>query len=183
MIKNVIIGISGGIAAYKAIDLVSKLKKRSFEIKVILTRHASEFVRELPLSVLSKNRVYSEMFSKHHIYSFDTDHIELSKWGDIIIIYPATASLIGKIYSGIADDLLLTVIMAMANKQKLICPAMNTSMYENVIVQRNIQYLKSLESYSFIDPAEKLLACGDHGKGALCEPEEVIDYLNNISTG
>lgn len=178
MIKNILLGVTGGIAAYKAIELVSGLKKQNYDIKTILTPHALEFVKELPFRVLSKNRVYSKMFDLQ--ISYDTDHIELSKWGDILIIYPATANIIGKIYAGIADDLLSTIIMTLFDKKKLICPAMNTKMYENPIVQRNINYLKSQNNYYFIDPVEKKLACGDIGKGALCSPESVINMLKDL---
>lgn len=177
MVKNIILGVTGCIAAYKAIDLTSHLKKQGFQIKTILTQNACEFVRAMPFMVLSKNKVYKSMFNPD--MSFDTDHIELAKWGDTIVIYPATANIIGKIYSGISDDLLSTVIMAMPFKKKIICPAMNTRMYENPIVSRNIKYLKSLDTYVFIGPVEKTLACGDRGMGALCPPEDIIQALNN----
>ncbi len=178
MIRRIIIGVTGGIAAYKSIDMTSLLKKEGFEIKVILTRNAMEFVRELTFHVLSKNRVYTEMFNSE--LSVDTDHIELAKWGDIMLIYPATANIIGKIYCGIADDLLSTVVLAMPGKYKIICPAMNTNMWENPVVQRNIDYISSLDSYHFIDPVSKKLACGDIGKGALCEPRKVLGLIQKL---
>lgn len=181
MKKNIILGVTGGIASYKAIELTSLLKKENYDVRAILTRNALEFIKELPFRVLSKNRVYTAMFDP--LMSYDTDHIELAKWADIMVIYPATASILGKIYAGIADDLLSTVVFAMPEKIKIICPSMNTQMLENPILSRNIDYLASLNTYHFIEPVTKRLACGDVGKGGLCEARTVADYIKSLEAG
>ena len=171
----VVLGVTGGIAAYKAADLVSRLKKADFEVHVILTKHGREFVTETTFQSLSQNPVYMDMFD---IPQWNTEHISLAKRADIFVVAPATANIIGKVNSGIADDLLSTTIMA-TKAPVLFAPAMNTNMYENPIVQRNIASLKDL-GYNFIEPNEGRLACGDVGKGKMSEPIEILERIEEI---
>jgi phosphopantothenoylcysteine decarboxylase/phosphopantothenate--cysteine ligase len=171
--KNVIIGVCGGIAAYKAADLVSRLKKQDANVDVIMTENATKFVSPLTFQTLANNPVYIDMFAepKH----FDVEHISLAKKADVFIIAPATANIIGKIANGIADDLLTTTIMATRAKV-IFAPAMNTNMYLNPIVQKNMDYLRKL-GYEFIEPGTGLLACKDYGPGRMAEPADIVEYV------
>ena len=171
--KNIIVGVSGGIAAYKACDVVSKLKKQGFEIDVIMTKNAQEFVSPLTFQTLSNRKVVTDMFERPS--DWNVEHIELAKKADVFVIVPATANIIGKIANGIADDMLTTTIMATEAK-KVIVPAMNTKMYHNPIVQENIMKLKR-HGYYFIEPVSGLLACGDNGKGKMEEPGVIVEEL------
>lgn len=173
--KNIVLGVTGGIAAYKAADLVSKLNKQHANVEVIMTESATKFVTPLTFQTMSMNRVHTEMFGL--IESYDVEHISLAQKADVIIIAPATANTIGKIANGIADNLLTTV--AMASKAKLIfAPAMNTTMYNSIIVQENIKKLKDL-GHEFINPGVGILACGDYGAGKMAEPDDIVDYVIN----
>ncbi len=171
--KNIVVGVSGGIAAYKACDVVSKLKKQGFEIDVIMTKNAQEFVSPLTFQTLSNRKVVTDMFERPS--DWNVEHIELAKKADVFVIVPATANIIGKIANGIADDMLTTTIMATEAK-KVIVPAMNTKMYHNPIVQENIMKLKR-HGYYFIEPVSGLLACGDTGKGKMEEPGVIVEEL------
>lgn len=167
--KNIVIGVTGGIAAYKACELVSRLKKLNANIDVIMTSAAAEFVTPLTFQTLSLNQVAVDMFKAPKVW--EVEHIALAKKADLFVIAPATASIIGKVAHGIADDMLSTTIMA-TKATVLFSPSMNTQMYENPIVQKNINDLKSL-GYLFIEPGEGRLACGDIGKGKMAEPEVI----------
>lgn len=171
--KHVVIGVTGGIAVYKVVDVVSRLKKLGAEITVLMTKHATEFVTPLTFRSLSLNYVVVDMFEEPK--SWNVEHIEIAKRGDVFLIAPATANVIGKISSGIADDMLTTVVMA-TKSPVFIAPAMNTGMYTNPIVQRNIEDLKNL-GYKFIKPDAGRLACGDIGEGKLAQPERIVDEL------
>lgn len=177
--KTVVIGVSGGIAAYKACDIVSRLKKLNANVHVIMTKGATEFVTPLTFQSLSQNYVISDMFEEPK--TWDVEHISLAKKADVFLIAPATANVIGKIANGICDDMLTTTVMATTGKV-LIAPAMNTNMYKNPILQRNINTLKEL-GYNFINPESGRLACGDEGEGKLASPEVivngVVELLNN----
>lgn len=177
--KTVVIGVSGGIAAYKACDVVSRLKKLNANVHVIMTKSATEFVTPLTFQSLSQNYVVSDMFEEPK--TWDVEHISLAKKADVFLIAPATANVIGKVANGICDDMLTTTVMATTGKV-LIAPAMNTNMYKNPILQRNINILKEL-GYNFVNPESGRLACGDMGEGKLASPEiivnAVIDLLNN----
>ena len=168
--KTVVIGVSGGIAVYKVCDVVSRLKKLSANVHVIMTKSAAEFVTPLTFQSLSQNYVVSDMFEEPK--TWDVEHISLAKKADVFLIAPATANIIGKMACGISDDMLSTTVMATKGKV-LIAPAMNTNMYENPIVQRNIETLKAL-NYEFIEPESGRLACGDIGKGKLATPENIV---------
>ena len=176
--KTVVIGISGGIAAYKACDVVSKLKKLNANIHVIMTKSATEFVKPLTFQSLSQNYVVEDMFEEPK--TWEVEHISLAKKADLFLIVPASANVIGKIANGIADDMLTTTVMA-TKAQVLIAPAMNTNMYENPIVQKNIQTLKSF-GYKFIEPESGRLACGDIGTGKLANPDIIVEeVLTNLT--
>lgn len=177
--RCVCIGVSGGIAAYKALDIVSALRKKDIDVRVIMTESATKFVTPLTFQSLSQNMVATDMFAEPK--AFEIQHISLAKRADIFLVAPATANIIGKVANGIADDMLSTTIMA--TKAKVIfAPAMNTNMYENKIVQSNIEKLTCL-GYEFIEPASGRLACGDEGRGKLADVntivEKVLDALEN----
>ena len=173
MAKTVVLGVSGGIAAYKACDIVSKLRKEDINVNVIMTNHAAEFVSALTFQSLSQNSVAVDMFDQAE--NWDIEHISLAKKADVFLIAPATANIIGKIANGIADDMLSTTVMA-TKAPVLIAPAMNTNMYENTITQTNISKLKSLD-YKFIEPRYGRLACGDIGQGKLADTDLIVDSV------
>ncbi|MCL2703807.1 MAG: bifunctional phosphopantothenoylcysteine decarboxylase/phosphopantothenate--cysteine ligase CoaBC [Defluviitaleaceae bacterium] len=169
--KTVVLGVTGSIAAYKAADIISHLTKKGCDVNVIMTKAAAKFITPLTFQTLTKNKVYVDMFEE--IAYGDVRHISLAQRADCFVIAPATANIIGKIASGIADDMLSTVVMAVQNKPVIICPAMNTAMYENAVTQRNINKLREY-GYQFVEPKESLLACGDVGKGALADISDII---------
>lgn len=172
---NIVLGVTGSIAAYKAADIISRLKKQGHEVDVILTESGSRIITPITLQTLSKNKVYMDMFEE--ITPKEVKHISLAEKADLMLIAPATANIIGKIANGIADDFLSTVVMAAANTTDIyIAPAMNTNMYENPIVQANIEKLRSY-SYRFIEPKESLLACGTVGKGAMADVDDIIKVI------
>ncbi|MFA5577129.1 MAG: bifunctional phosphopantothenoylcysteine decarboxylase/phosphopantothenate--cysteine ligase CoaBC [Tissierellaceae bacterium] len=171
--KTIILGVTGGIAAYKAADLVSRLKKKNANVEVIMTDGARNFVTPLTFQTMSGNIVHTKMFNE--IIDYDVEHISLAQKADIILIAPATANTIGKIANGIADNLLTTVVMA-SDKKVIFAPAMNTKMYQNPIYRENMEKLKDL-GYEFIQPAMGKLACGDFGEGKMAEPADIVDYL------
>ena len=171
--KRVVIGVTGGIAVYKALDIISALRKQDVEIKVIMTESAKQFVTPLAFQSLSQNMVITDMFAEPK--AWEIQHIALAQWADIMLIAPATANIIGKVANGIADDMLSTSIMATEAKV-IFAPAMNTKMYENKIVQDNINKLKGY-GYSFIEPASGRLACGDIGKGKLANVSDIVDRV------
>ena len=173
MSRNIVVGVTGGIACYKAADLVSRLKKEDIEIDVIMTKNACEFVSPLTFRTLSKNPVVTDTFATPEAWK--VGHVALAEKADIMLIAPATANVIGKVASGIADDMLTTTIMA--SKAKIVfAPAMNVNMYENPILQANIEKLKSY-GYYFIEPGSGMLACGYEGKGRMAEPAEIVEYV------
>ncbi|HFD2044531.1 TPA: bifunctional phosphopantothenoylcysteine decarboxylase/phosphopantothenate--cysteine ligase CoaBC [Clostridium perfringens] len=169
--KCVVVGVSGGVAVYKALDVISRLRKKDVEVHVIMTKSATEFVTPLSFQSLSQNMVITDMFAEPK--AWEIQHISLAKKADLMLIVPATANIIGKVANGIADDMLSTTIMA-TKAPVVFCPAMNTNMYENPIVQRNISLLKEL-GYEFIEPASGRLACGDEGKGKLKDTEIIAE--------
>ncbi|MCK4858610.1 MAG: bifunctional phosphopantothenoylcysteine decarboxylase/phosphopantothenate--cysteine ligase CoaBC [candidate division Zixibacteria bacterium] len=174
-LKNhkILLGISGGIAAYKSCLLIRLLVKAGAEVKVVLTKAGAQFVTKTTLETLSGNPVACEMFPPAQFVG--THHISYAEWADLIVLAPATANLIGKIANGIADDLLTTLVMA-KQSAVMIAPAMNTEMYNNPIVQENIAKLKE-RGYLFLAPASGELACGSEGVGRLAEPEEIFTTI------
>ncbi len=172
--KHVVIGVCGGVAAYKACDLVSKLSKKNYEIKVVLTQNAQEFVRPIIFESLSKNKCEVSLFDETN--EDPIAHITLAKWADIMVLVPATANVIAKVVHGIADDIVTTTFLACFRK-KLICPAMNVHMYENEVTQRNIKLAKEL-GYHFVEPVVGHLACNDTGKGKLADVEDIVKAID-----
>ena len=173
--KHIIVAVSAGIAAYKAIEVVSRLRKKGAEVKVVMTQNATHIASPLTFGEISGHPVALDMFEQVH--QWDVEHIALATWADAYVVVPATANVIGKIYAGIADDMLTTTIMA-TTAPKYLCPAMNTEMYNNPITQRNLEGLRSL-GYHIMDPAEGWLACGITGVGRLPEPEAIVDWLES----
>ena len=171
--RCVVLGVTGGIAVYKALDVISALRKKDVDVRVIMTKSATEFVTPLTFQSMSQNIVTTDMFAEPK--AWEIQHISLAKRADVFLVAPATANIIGKVANGIADDMLSTTIMA--TKAKVVfAPAMNTNMYENPIVQENIAKLKKL-GYEFIEPASGRLACGDEGKGKLAPVSDIVDKV------
>lgn len=171
--KNIVLGVSGGIAAYKSAELLRLIKKQDANARVIMTKNASAFVGALTFEALSGNPVCTDLFEKGNNSSIR--HIEWAKEADAVVVAPATANLIGKLAGGIADDALSTFLLAVTCPV-MICPSMNTNMYEKVSVQRNLNTLKE-DGYFIVEPSEGELACGTTGQGRLPEPEEILDRL------
>lgn len=171
--KSIIIGVSGGIAAYKTAYLVSALSKTEAEVNVIMTENACEFISPLVFETLTGNKCYVDTFDRN--FKFDVEHISLAKKADIFMIAPATANVIAKIANGIADDMLTTTFLASKCK-KIVSPAMNTAMFENQITQDNIAKLKKY-GIDVVEPQNGLLACGDTGAGKMPEPDFLFDVI------
>lgn len=174
MSKCVVIGVTGGIAVYKALDIISALRKKDIEVHVIMTESASKFVNPLTFQSISQNLVVTDMFAEPK--AWEIQHISLAQKADLMLIAPATANIIGKVANGIADDMLSTTIMAAAKAKVIFAPAMNTNMYQNRIVQGNIEKLKSY-GYEFIEPASGRLACGDIGVGKLADVNTIVERV------
>lgn len=171
--KSIIIGVSGGIAAYKTAYLVSALSKTEADVNVIMTDNACEFISPLVFETLTGNKCYVDTFDRN--FKFDVEHISLAKKADIFMIAPATANVIAKIANGIADDMLTTTFLASKCK-KIVSPAMNTAMFENQITQDNIAKLKKY-GIGVVEPQNGLLACGDTGAGKMPEPDFLFDVI------
>lgn len=171
--KTVLLGVTGGIAAYKAAALCSMLVKQHASVEVVMTKNATEFVTPLTFEQLSGNRVSVDTFDRNFVHQ--VEHISLAKRADIVIIAPATANVIAKLAHGIADDMLTTTVLA-CTCPKLVAPAMNTNMYQSRITQDNIADLRRY-GFEVIEPASGRLACGDAGKGKLPEPEELMWHI------
>lgn len=178
MRKSVVIGVTGGIAAYKALEVVSALVKRNIEVNVIMTKSATEFVRPLSFETLSQNPVTVDTFER--TATWEVEHVALAKKADCFLIVPATANIIGKMAHGIADDMLSTTLLA-TRAPILIAPAMNTAMYENVAVQENMEILKK-RGMRIVEPLEGRLACGDRGKGHLAEVSDIVEAVLDVLT-
>ena len=177
--KNILIGVTGGIAAYKSAGIVSLLKKKGYNVKVVMTENATKIIGPLTLETLSRNRIYVDMWDSNPHY--EVEHISLADWADMVLIAPATYNLIGKVANGIADDMLTTVISAVSvRKPVFFALAMNVNMYENPILKENINKLKSF-GYRFIDAEEGLLACNYSAKGRMSEPENIVDEIERYS--
>jgi phosphopantothenoylcysteine decarboxylase/phosphopantothenate--cysteine ligase len=176
--KKILLAVTGGIAAYKCAELIRLFIKNDAQVKVLMTKNAQEFITPLTLQTLSNHSVYRETFSL--IKDFDIAHIALAQEADILVIAPATANIIGKIAAGLADDLLTTVVMA-TKAPVLICPSMNTNMYENVIVRENIQKLTS-RGYHMMEADSGELACKSEGVGRLPELSDIVEEVKSILT-
>ncbi len=171
--KNILVGVTGGIAAYKSANIISKLKKKGYNVKVIMTENATKIITPLALETLSRNRVYVDMWDKTP--HFEVEHISLAEWADVILVAPATYNIVGKVANGIADDMLSTVISA-TKKPVYFALAMNVNMYENPILKENIEKLKKY-GYRFIEADEGFLACNVNAKGRLKDEEEIVNVI------
>lgn len=174
MSKCVVIGVTGGIAVYKALDIISALRKKDIEVHVIMTESATKFVNPLTFQSISQNMVVTDMFAEPK--AWEIQHISLAQKADLMLIAPATANIIGKVANGISDDMLSTTIMAASKAKVIFAPAMNTQMYKNKIVQSNIEKLKNF-GYDFIEPASGRLACGDVGVGKLADVNTIVERV------
>ena len=185
---EILLGVTGSIAAYKAAELANVLVKSGHNVNVIMTKAATKFIAPLTFATLTHNRVYTDMFDDVYCDDpRDVRHISLAKRAAVAVIAPASANIIGKLAGGIADDMLSTVIMA-TTASVLICPAMNTAMYENAVVQRNIATLteygqKLPPRYVFVEPREARLACGDLGRGAMAEVDVIAGAVAGVLRG
>ena len=177
--KNILVGVTGGIAAYKSAGIVSLLKKKGYNVKVVMTENATKIIGPLTLETLSRNRIYVDMWDSNPHY--EVEHISLADWADMVLIAPATYNIIGKVANGIADDMLTTILAAVSvRKPVFFALAMNVNMYENPILKENINKLKSF-GYRFIDAEEGLLACNYSAKGRMSEPEDIVDEIERYS--
>lgn len=172
--KTVVLGVTGGIAAYKTASLASMLVKNGYDVQVLMTKNATNFINPIVFETLTRHKCLIDTFDRNFEYS--VEHVSISKMASVVMIAPATANVIGKLAHGIADDMLTTTVMACRTCKKIIAPAMNTEMYLNPVVQDN---LKTLENYGYeiIKPAEGYLACGDIGPGKMPEPEVLYEYI------
>lgn len=171
--KTVILGVTGGIAAYKSAYLTSLLVKAGADVQVIMTEHAREFIAPLTFEALTNQRCHTDTFDRNHEYS--TEHVSLASRADAVIIAPATANVIAKLACGIADDMLTTTVLA-CDCPKIVVPAMNTRMYENPVTQDNLEKLRKY-GVTVVEPAAGRLACGDVGKGKMPEPDVLFQYV------
>ncbi len=180
--KNILLGVTGGIAAYKVVDLASKLTSGGAKVKTIMTQNACRFVGPLSFEAITGNPVFTSMWNPPDEHKIG--HIALVDWADIIVIAPASANIIAKIANGICDDLLSTTLCAswtlISQGRGLLAPAMNNKMWENPIVQKNVDTLKKM-GFQLIGPAEGRLACGTSGPGRMSEPMEILEEIRNIS--
>ncbi|MBQ7318266.1 MAG: bifunctional phosphopantothenoylcysteine decarboxylase/phosphopantothenate--cysteine ligase CoaBC [Phascolarctobacterium sp.] len=172
--KKIALGVTGGIAVYKAVDLVSRLRKQGAEVRVIMTEHAQEFVTPLTFKEISGNKVAVSMWDSNQ--EFNVEHISLANWADAFVVAPATANILAKMANGIADDLLSTTLLA-AQAPIIVCPAMNTGMYQNPITQENIAKLEA-HGVTVMPPAVGFLACGVTGPGRLPEPQQIVEFID-----
>lgn len=172
--KTVVLGVTGGIAAYKTASLASMLVKNGYDVQVLMTKNATNFINPIVFETLTKHKCLIDTFDRN--FEFSVEHVAISKQADVVMVAPATANVIGKLAHGIADDMLTTTIMACRRCKKILAPAMNTEMYLNPIVQDNLKLLEHY-GYEIIKPAEGHLACGDTGPGKMPEPEVLYEYI------
>ena len=176
--KTILLGVTGGIAAYKSAMLASALVKEGAAVHVLMTGHATEFIAPLTFETLTANRVSVDTFDRN--FQWNVQHVSLAKRADLFCVAPATANVLAKMAMGLADDMLTTTLLA-ASCPKLVAPAMNTGMYNNPVTQRNFAMLKEL-GVSFVDAETGHLACGDDGKGRMAEPEEILAAIRRLLT-
>lgn len=172
--KTVVLGVTGGIAAYKTASLVSMLVKNGYDVQVLMTKNGTNFINPIVFETLTKHKCLIDTFDRN--FEFSVEHVSISKKASVVMIAPATANVIGKLAHGIADDMLTTTVMACRKCKKIIAPAMNTEMYLNPVVQDNLKILEGY-GYEVIKPADGFLACGDYGPGKMPEPEILYEYI------
>ncbi len=175
--KNIILGVTGSIAAYKACDIANDLTKSGYSVKVIMTEAGMKFVTPLSFMTLTKNRVYTDTFDNQDPGA--VEHITLATEADLLLIAPASADIIAKAAHGIADDMLSTTLLALRDKPLVICPAMNTNMFDNPATQSNLQILKDRGAV-VIEPKEAYLACGTVGRGALASVDVIVGKIKEL---
>jgi len=178
--RKVLVGLTGGIAGYKIPYLVRHLYKAKAEIQVVMTEAATKFVTPLTLESVSNRPVVTDLFPHGEFVS--TRHIDLAEWPDLIVVAPTTANFIGKVASGISDDLLTTIICA-SPRPVLIAPAMNPQMWHNKVTQRNFKYLVNELKFQVVDPVEGNMACDHVGVGRMAEPEVIFEHVKNSLSG
>lgn len=177
--KKIVLGVTGGIAVYKAVDLVSRLRKAGCEVRVVMTEHAQQFVTPLTFKEISGNAVATSMWNANQ--EFNVEHIALANWADAFLVAPATANILAKMACGLADDLLSTTLLA-AQAPIVVCPAMNTGMYKNPVTQENIAKLQE-RGVTVMPPAVGHLACGTSGPGRLPEPQQIVEFMSAFFAG
>lgn len=177
--KKIVLGVTGGIAVYKAVDLASRLRKAGCEVRVVMTEHAQQFVTPLTFKEISGNAVATSMWNANQ--EFNVEHIALANWADAFLVAPATANILAKMACGLADDLLSTTLLA-AQAPIVVCPAMNTGMYQNPATQENIAKLQE-RGVTVMPPAVGHLACGTSGPGRLPEPQQIVEFMSAFFAG
>ncbi len=171
---HVLLGVSGGISAYKIVGLASMLKQSGADVKTVMTESACKLVRPKSFQAITGGEVYTTLWDGAQ--EFEIGHVSLEEWADIVVVAPATANIIAKVACGICDEVLSTALCACWKKTMLLVPAMNTNMWENPAVQKNIERVKNM-GFEVIGPAEGSLACGTEGKGRMAEPEEIFEVI------
>ncbi|MHC4245026.1 MAG: flavoprotein [Planctomycetota bacterium] len=175
--KNILLGVSGGIAAYKAVDLASKLTAYKSVVKTVMTKNACQLVTAKSFEAVTNSEVFTNMWSEASQYNIG--HVKLVDWADVVIVAPATANIIGKAANGICDDLLSTILCVCWDKKVLLAPAMNNNMWQNPAVQNNIAKIKEI-GFELIGPVEGRLACGTVGPGRMAEPTDIISAIEKL---
>ena len=180
---NILLGVTGGVAAYKAVDLASKLTAAGVRVKTVMTEAARELIGPKSFEAVTRSQVFTTMWSMPEEYKIS--HIELVDWADVVVVAPATANMIGKVANGICDDLLSTILCAcwplIVSGRTLMAPAMNNNMWANPAVQHNVKTLEE-RGFQFIGPAEGRLACGDEGIGRMSEPQQILEAIEKIAS-
>lgn len=178
MKKNILVGITAGVAIYKVCELIRKLKKEQYNVKCIMTQNATKLISSLLFQELSNDKVYIDMFSE---YEYSPLHISLSKWADLVVVVPCSCNTISKLAYGKTEDLLTSTIYALDLKKTkvLICPSMNTNMWEHPVTQNNVRLLKNI-GYEVLQPKEGELLCDIKGKGRLPEVDEILKYIKKL---
>jgi phosphopantothenoylcysteine decarboxylase/phosphopantothenate--cysteine ligase len=177
---NILLGVSGGISAYKAVDLAGKLSGLGAKLKTVMTESACELVGPKSFEAVTHSVVFTSLWGRDEEYNIS--HINLTDWADIVVVAPATANIIGKIANGICDDMLSTVLCACWGKRILLAPAMNSNMWDNPAVQQNVKTVKGM-GFEIIGPEEGRLACGAEGIGRMSEPQEILEAILKIAYG
>ena len=177
---NILLGVSGGIAAYKAVDLASRLTAAGASVKTVMTESACEFVQPMSFEAVTRSAVYTSLWNTSEQYS--SAHISMLEWADIVVVAPATADIIGKIANGICDDLLSTTVCACWAKPTLLAPAMNNNMWDNPAVRRNVEAVKGM-GFQLTGPEQGRLACGVDGIGRMSQPQEILAAIEKMASG
>ena len=176
---KILVGVTGGIAVYKVCSLVTSLLKEGAEVRVVMTDSATKFVTPLTFQALTNKPVYHDLWNQYDQNS--VEHIDIAHWPDVVILAPATANTISKLAHGIADNLLTTVMLALLPKTPVIvAPAMNTNMWNNLIINENVKKLKSLKNFTVLDPRSGVLACRDEGAGKIPSNESIVDAIKSL---